>query len=438
MTDFKCRTSEPSRQQQIHRMAKPNITAEILTIGDEILYGQIVDTNSQWMSEKLDEIGVRVIRKTTVGDNEQDILDAFAQSEKRADITLITGGLGPTNDDLTKPLLAKYFDSPLVLHQEALDEIADLFQRKGRELTELNRKQAELPEICSKITNKYGTAPGMWFERDASVFVSMPGVPFEMKHMMEDTILPKIRETFKTPVIYHKVVKTAGIGESWLADLIKEWEADLPEHIKLAYLPSKGQVRLRLTAFGDDLTELQTDVEKKVVELLMLAGQYVYGFDNTSLEQAVGEILAEKNLSIGTAESCTGGRVANMITAVPGSSKYFTGSVVAYHNDIKTKYLKVSQSNLDQHGAVSEQVVSEMAENVKSVLSTDVGVATSGIAGPDGGSDEKPVGTIWIAVSTKAGVKTKKLQLTNKRDLNIELTAIALLNLLRQELIGLN
>ena len=416
-------------------MVMKPVTAEILTIGDEILYGQILDTNAQWMSEKLDEIGVRVVRKTTVGDNEKDILDSFEEAESRADITLITGGLGPTKDDLTKPLLSKYFDSPLVMNNEALREISLLFRKKGREMTSLNRKQAELPDKCEKISNPFGTAPGMWFSRNKKVFVSMPGVPFEMKAIMETTVLPKIGSEFRLPVIFHRIIKTVGIGESWLADLIGDWEDELPEHIKLAYLPSKGQVRLRLTAFGDDLNQLKEEVSQCERDLQHLAGEYVYGFDQDTLSGVIGKLLREKGLQVSTAESCTGGKIASMITSVPGSSDYFSGSIIAYSNNIKTKELSVPEVIIKEHGAVSEEVVTTMARKAREKLGTDCSIASSGIAGPGGGTDQKPVGTIWIAVSTPSETVAKKLQLTNKRELNIELTAVASLNLLRQTLI---
>ena len=318
-----------------------NITAEILTIGDEILYGQIVDTNSQWMSAALDTIGVKTVRKTTVADQEDDILKAFAEAEQRADIVLITGGLGPTQDDLTKPCLAKYFDSDIAINDQALKELTALFERINRELTAVNRAQAELPVKCEMISNPIGTAPGMWFHERGTVFVSMPGVPFEMKKMMKDLIIPKIKDTFETPSIYHRLIKTIGIGESWLSEIIADWENNLPKHIRLAYLPSIGQVKLRLTAKGDDYEALRRDVNQEVEKVWPSIEKYVYGFDEVTIESAIGEMLKEHSMTIATAESCTGGYIAHLLTSVPGSSAYYKGSVIAYANDVKTNQLSV-------------------------------------------------------------------------------------------------
>ncbi|MEM7549118.1 MAG: competence/damage-inducible protein A [Bacteroidota bacterium] len=411
-------------------MKRP-IKAEILTIGDEILYGQILDTNSQWISEQLDDIGVRVIKKTTVGDNEKDILKAFEDAENTADITLITGGLGPTNDDLTKPLLSKHFNSPLEINEAALKEITHLFESRGFKLNELNRLQALLPRDCKMISNKNGTAPGIWMERNNRVFVSMPGVPYEMKSIISETVLPWLQEKFDIPVIYHKVVKTVGIGESWLAEKIESWETGLPEHIKLAYLPSFGQVKLRLTAIGEELDVLKQDVQEEIEKLIPLAEKYIFGYDKDELYEVIGKVLKEEGKTISTAESCTGGFVASQLTSVPGSSAYFKGSVVAYSNEIKENILSVNSNDLKKHGAVSEEVVKQMAENVREKLGTDIGLSTSGIAGPDGGTESKPVGTIWIAYADKERTIAKKLTLTKKREVNIKYTSIAVLNLAR-------
>lgn len=410
------------------------ITAELLTIGDEILYGQIVDTNSQWMSVELSNIGVKVIRKTSVGDQEDEILTAFAEAEKRADIILITGGLGPTNDDLTKPCLVKYFNCPLKMNEEALAEVTEFFKSRGRELTELNRQQAALPECCEKITNKMGTAPGMWFHRNGKVFVSMPGVPHEMKRMMTDIILPKLKATFNAPTIIHRVIRTVGIGESFLADKISTWEKNLPDHIKLAYLPSLGEVKLRLTGMGSDAQKLTEEIETITQQLLPIAGEYVFGFGNEPLEVVIGKILKEKKLTLSVAESCTGGYLSHLITSVPGSSEYFLGSMIPYAYEIKMRQLGVKPETLERYGAVSEPTINEMANVVRARFTTDIGVATSGIAGPGGATPEKPVGTVWIAYSDKHHTVTKKLQLSNDRMINIRLASIAVLNLIRQSL----
>lgn len=406
--------------------------AELLTIGDEILFGQIVDTNAQWMSVELTKAGIKVIRKTSVGDIESEILEAFREAEERADIILITGGLGPTSDDLTKPCLAKYFDCELKIHEEALREVTEFFKSRGRELTEVNRQQAALPVCCEKITNAMGTAPGMWFRRNGKVFVSMPGVPHEMKAMMTNIIIPKLKETFATPVIHHTMIRTIGIGESFLAEKIKSWETSLPAHIRLAYLPSLGQVKLRLTATGNDIAALKEEGAALASQLNPLIGEYIFGYDENDIEIAIGKILKEKKLTLSCAESCTGGYLAHMITSVPGSSSYFLGGVIAYDNLVKTNTLDVRGETILAHGAVSEETVREMAINVRLKLGTDIGVATSGVAGPHGGTEEKPVGTVWIAYADETKVVTRKLQLSKDRIINIKMSSIAVLNLVRQ------
>ncbi|MDX1628309.1 MAG: competence/damage-inducible protein A [Fulvivirga sp.] len=405
--------------------------AEIITIGDEILYGQTLDTNSQWISQELDKVGIKTIRKTTISDTREEILSAFEEGQKRADIVLITGGLGPTNDDLTKPCLAEYFDCDLELHEKALEDVKSFFKDKGLELTDANKKQAELPSCCEYIYNKLGTAPGMWFERDNKVFVSMPGVPHEMKRMMLKTVIPKLQDVFKTDIIYHKIIKTIGIGESWLADKIKNWEDDLPKHIKLAYLPSIGQVKLRLTAIGEDRDELKEDVQKQIDALQNYAAKYIYGYDDDQIEEVVGRMLRKHEKTIALAESCTGGYVSHLITSVAGSSSYYQGTMIPYHNHLKIKALGVKEQTIKAHGAVSEEAVIEMSNQIRKQFDADIGVATSGIAGPEGGTKEKPVGTVWIAYADGQETKTKKLQLWKERDLNIKGTAMGLLNLIR-------
>ncbi|MCR9252651.1 MAG: competence/damage-inducible protein A [bacterium] len=411
-----------------------NIKAEVLTIGDEILYGQITDTNSQWMSARLDEIGVKVVQKTTIGDSEEEILRGLQEAENRADIILITGGLGPTKDDLTKPTLAKYFDSEIELHETALIELEGLFKSIGRELTDINRKQAELPVKCEMISNKLGTAPGMWFHERGKVFVSMPGVPYEMKAMISNYIIPKLMKTFSTDLIHHKLIRTIGIGESWLSEMIEDWESNLPDHIKLAYLPSPGEVKLRLTATGSNKEQLEQDVEDQIAKVLPKIDKYVFGYNKETIQSAIGKMLNEAGLTIATAESCTGGFVAHQITSIPGSSAYFMGSVIAYDNAVKENQLGVSVDTMKNHGAVSEETALEMAKNVRKVLNTDIGISTTGIAGPDGGTETKPVGTIWIAYADENQAVAKQLKLSKTRDLNIKLTAVNVLNLLRQQI----
>lgn len=410
------------------------ILAELLTIGDEILYGQIVDTNSQWMSVELDKIGVKVIRKTTVGDVEEEILTAFAEAEKRADVILITGGLGPTSDDLTKPLLAKYFNCDLKINEEALAEVSEFFKSRGRELTELNRQQAALPTACEKITNPIGTAPGMWFTKGDKVFMSMPGVPHEMKRMMTEQVLPRIAKKYQLPVIYHKVIRTIGLGESFLAEKLSDWEKSLPPHIKLAYLPSLGEVKLRLTCFGDSLHQLEQEANHLIEKLKEIVGQNIYGYGEDPIEVAIGKLLREKKLTLSIAESCTGGYLSHLITSVPGSSEYFMGSMIPYAYEIKMRQLGVKPETLEKYGAVSEPTIIEMANIVRAKFSTDIGVATSGIAGPGGATPDKPVGTVWIAYSDKHQTITKKLQLSKDRLINIRLASMGVLNLIRQSM----
>ena len=407
------------------------VNAEIIAIGDELLYGQIMDTNSHWISQELDAVGVRVVRKTTVGDNRTDILTAFEEASKRADLILITGGLGPTQDDLTKPLLAEYFGCEIVEVPEAVAAVSAYFTRRGREMTLLNTLQGHLPTCCTYVPNEVGTAPGMWFEQKGCYWMSMPGVPHEMKKLVKDFVLPKLSQVFELPVIYHKLIKTAGIGESWLADLIKDWENALPAHIRLAYLPSLGHVKLRLTAFGTNKEQLQQEVAAQIEVLLPQIEKYVYGYDEETLETALGKLLKNAGKTIALAESCSGGYVSHLITTVPGSSAYFQGAVVPYHNAFKERILGVKSETLSSHGAVSEATVAEMAEGVRALFNADYGLASSGIAGPDGGTADKPVGTVWIGCAGPEGVETRKLQLTQDRMLNIQLTGVAVLNLFR-------
>ena len=416
---------------------KKTVTAEILAIGDELLYGQIQDTNSLWISQELDKVGVRVVRRTTVGDNKLDILHAFKAAEHRADVVLITGGLGPTADDLTKPLLAEYFGCGIALVPEALESVRAFFERRGRELTETNRLQAHLPTTCTYVPNEVGTAPGMWFEEHGTAWMSMPGVPHEMKKLMTDFVLPKLKAMYDLPVIYHRVVKTVGIGESWLSDLIKDWEQSLPNHIRLAYLPSLGEVKLRLTAFGDSPDMLKSAVDEQLDKVNPLIAKYIYGYDKISLQEAVGLLLLDRGETISFAESCTGGYIAHLITSIAGSSAYFQGALVPYHNEIKSQLLGVSANTLNSFGAVSEETVIEMANSVREKFNSDYGLASSGIAGPTGGTTEKPVGTVWIACSHSQGVVTKLLHLTTDRTINIHLTAISALNMLRLSILEL-
>lgn len=411
------------------------ISAEVLTIGDEILFGQITDTNTQWISAELTKIGVRTVRKTSVGDSREAILEAFNEAAKRVKIVIVTGGLGPTKDDITKKTFCEFFDTTLEINESALALITSFFVERGRSMTDLNRQQASVPKNCTYVENRWGTAPGMWFDVNGVVWVSLPGVPFEMKNLMTKRILPMLQAHFKTPVIHHRMIRTVGIGESFLAERIEKWEDALPENIKLAYLPHFGQVRLRLTATGDSLENLKSQTEAEVEKVLPLIGDAVFGFDADELETVVGGLLVARKQTLATAESCTGGYVAHRITSVVGCSDYYKGSVVAYSYELKTSELGVLQATLDQFGAVSEQTVREMAEGARTRLKTDWAVATSGIAGPGGGTADKPVGTIWIACAGPTGTVARKLLLTKYREMNIQLTATYVLDLLRKQIV---
>lgn len=404
--------------------------AILISIGDEILFGQTLDTNSHWISGELDSLGIRVMKKITIGDTREEILHYLEESENLADIVLVTGGLGPTNDDLTKPCLVEYFDTHLVRNEEMLDNIKRLFEKVGREMSDLNEQQADLPANCTPIPNLLGTAPGMWFERNEKVIVSMPGVPYEMKRMMTETILPKIKKMFTGDDIYHRMIRTIGIPESVLAQKIKDWEDNLPNHIKLAYLPTMGSVKLRLTTSGEN-EATKKEVQDQIDQVLPQIEKYVYGFDDEEIEEAIGRMLQEKGLKLAVAESCTGGFLSHKITSVPGSSAWFHGGFVPYSNELKNDQLKVDSKIIQEHGAVSEPVVLALAENVKKVFNADVAVSISGIAGPSGGTKEKPIGTVWIGYSDKDKTVAKKFQFTKDRGINIQYSAIAALNMIR-------
>jgi nicotinamide-nucleotide amidase len=404
--------------------------AEIITIGDEILIGQIVDTNSAWMAQKLNLAGIKVKQITSISDDRNDILNTLHQASQRADIILITGGLGPTKDDITKKTLAEYFQTGLRTDFDALENVKQIFARYKVEVSEINKKQAEVLENCTILLNKNGTAPGMWVEEKQKIYVSMPGVPFEMMYMMEDLVIPKIKEKFKLPNIYHHTILTAGIGESILAEKISYIEDSLPEHIKLAYLPRLGMVRLRLSGSGPDANSLNTEIlafSKKIIDQIR---EYVIIESDTALEKAILDFMQSKKLTLTTAESCTGGYISHLITQHPGSSKVFLGGAVSYSNQLKVSMLGVSEQTLLDFGAVSEEIVREMATGAQHKYNSDYSISVSGIAGPDGGSIEKPVGTVWIAVSGKSKILTKKYTFGNKRAQNIERASISALTLL--------
>ncbi|MDR1984891.1 MAG: competence/damage-inducible protein A [Prevotellaceae bacterium] len=412
--------------------------AEIVTIGDEILIGQIVDTNSVYIAEQLNLIGINVYQKTSVSDNRKHIIETLDRAFATSDIIIVTGGLGPTSDDITKQVLAEYFGTnSMKIHEPSLNIIKNLMQRLNIPLSEINRRQAELPDCCIPILNRNGTAPAMWFERNGKILVAMPGVPFEMKAIMTD-VIPMISEYFKLENIYHKTLLTYGIPESVLAEQIKEWENNLPKHLHLAYLPNpESGVRLRISAYsGDSRKSLEKEIDAQFAALRTILKTAVYGENNENLASAAGKLLQQKGAMLATAESCTGGHIANMITANAGSSKYFVGSVVAYSNDVKIKTLGVNASDIEDYGAVSEQVVCQMAQGVRIALNADYAVATSGIAGPEGGTNEKPVGTVWIAVATPQKIIAQKYILSKLRDINISRASAIALNMLRLELLN--
>lgn len=388
---------------------------EIITIGDEILIGQIIDTNSPWMAQELNKIGLKVRYITTVADKEQEILDALSLAAGRVGIILITGGLGPTKDDITKHALCKYFDTALRFDEPSFLNVQKLFHARGREVTEINRKQAEVPDVCQPLLNEYGTAPGMLFKMEERIYVSMPGVPHEMKGIMRNHVLPELRSSFTLPPVLHETILTQGIGESFLSELIAPWEDNLPAHIRLAYLPSAGILRLRLTASGFSEEILRKELTEQVSALKKLADKYIFGRETDTLEKLLGDELRNKKLSLATAESCTGGYIAHRITSVPGSSDYYIGSIIAYDNQIKISSLNVDQNLLDQHGAVSEQVVIAMALGVKKRFNSDFAIATSGIAGPSGATPDKPLGTVWVAIAGPDKIFSKKYLLGTDR-----------------------
>ncbi len=410
--------------------------AELITIGNEILYGQTLDTNSHWISGELDAIGIKVIRKTTIPDLEEHILKTFGEAEGRADIVLITGGPGSTNDDLTKLCLAKYLGVKLDLNKEALEEITERHARADPELNEPNKRQALQPVISKKITNDLGTAPGIWLEKNDTIFISMPGVPFEMKGMMEDTVLPELQKRYVKEKIYHGMPKTVGIPGSKLAEKLVSWE-QAQSHIRLASLPSLAQVELRLTGVGDDL-KLKTEVNEQSEAYFKMVGKYVCENEEISLEKRIGQLMQERNKTLAIAESCTGGYLSHLITSVPGSSAYFNGSFVPYSNELKEKALHVRKQTLIDHGAVSKEVVKELAENVRNAFNSSIGLSISGTAGPGGGTDEKPVGTVWIGYSDDRKTEAKKFIFTKNRMLNIQLAANVALNMIRLNLVEMS
>ncbi len=416
-------------------MGRNMINATIITIGDELLIGQVMDTNSAWIARELNKTGIWVTRRVAVGDDKDQIMKALKEESASSDIILITGGLGPTADDITKPVLCEYFGGKMILNEDVLSHVKFLFEkiyRRPGPLLEVNRRQAEVPDVCKVVHNSRGTAPGMWFEKDGKIFVAMPGVPHEMQGLMTDQVIPKLKERFNLPAIVHQVVLTFGAGESMLADRIKDWESALPSDIKLAYLPSYGMVRLRLTGIGEDRNKLEEDIETQLTLLKPLIKEWLVIDEDLTMPQVVAKLLKERKQTVGTAESCTGGYIAHLLTKDPGASSNFKGSIVSYDNQVKFDVLNVDEKIVNELGAVSEPVVRQMVEGALKVLKTDFAVATSGIMGPDGGSEHKPVGMVWIAAGSKDKIVTREFNFRFDRTRNIELTAMNALNLLRK------
>ena len=409
------------------------MNVEIISIGDELLIGQTINTNSSWMGEQLSLIGASVYQITAITDNESHILETLERASEKVNVVLITGGLGPTKDDITKHTLCKFFGAELLFNKEVFSKLEVFFSFRGLEMLDVNKDQAMLPTNALVLENTRGTASGMWFEKDDVIYVSMPGVPYEMKGIMKDHVLPRLRKDFIKDTVVHRTVKTIGIGESFLAEKIGLWENSLEKvNIKLAYLPSPGVVKLRLSGYGEDERKTLDSISNKINELTAIVGDYIYGYEKEELNQLVGDLLLGNAKTLSTAESCTGGYIAHLITSVPGSSAYFKGSIVAYNNEIKSTQLAVEQTDIIRSGAVSQEVVEQMAIGAIAQLQTDYSIATSGILGPDGGSDEKPVGTIWIAVASSSGVISKKIQLGKSRRRNTQITALTSLNMLRK------
>jgi nicotinamide-nucleotide amidase len=404
--------------------------AEIITIGDEILIGQIVDSNSAWMGQQLNKAGIRVKQITSVSDDRQHILAALADATTRADIILITGGLGPTKDDITKNTLAEYFNVGMVESEAVLANVQRIFAKYNRPLLHVNKLQAQVPANCQVIDNKNGTAPGMWFNEDGKIYVSMPGVPFEMMYMMEEQVIPKLKATFKLPFIIHKTILTAGEGESFLAERIADIEDNLPAHIKLAYLPKLGQVRLRLSGSGSDEAILSVQIEEQATKIVSRVGSFVVATEDVPLEKAIMDNMGHKGLTLSVAESCTGGYISHLFTQHAGSSKVFLGGGVTYSNQLKETVLGVKGETLARYGAVSEETVTEMAEGALRNFKSDFAIAITGIAGPDGGTEDKPVGTVWIAVANAVKTVKKKFTFGTKRQQNIERSATSALFML--------
>ncbi|MEQ9188499.1 MAG: competence/damage-inducible protein A [Cryomorphaceae bacterium] len=410
--------------------------ARIITIGDEILIGQIVDTNSAWLAKELHQLGIGIERIESIADTRESIHKALNEVGRDIALVILTGGLGPTKDDITKASLGEWFESGWRTDDMVLERVSEHFAMRGIPMPEVNRGQAEVPDNCEVLFNAFGSAPGMWFEKNGTVFISMPGVPFEMKSIFTDQAIPLIQARLQKAPMVHKTIMTQGIGESSLMEIISDWEQHLrASGLKLAYLPSVGSVRLRVSGTGTNQAALERQIEEEVKKVLPLIVEFAYGFDDEALEVTVGRLLKDHGMHLATAESCTGGYVSHLITSVPGSSAYYNGSAITYSNEAKTEVLDVSPELLIEHGAVSEAVAKRMAERARTLYHSDFAISTTGIAGPDGGSEEKPVGTVWIGVAGPSGVFAEKFQMGNHRERNIRKAALQGLQLVRKEIL---
>ena len=407
--------------------------AEIIAIGDEILIGQTIDTNSSFIATQLNLLGIKVEQKRVIADSDEAIRLAMDSLHPKTTMVFITGGLGPTKDDITKKTLLDYFGGEMVFNEAVYDNVKALFRSFNREPKEVHRLQAYVPSSCKVIINEVGTAPGMHFEREGRHYFSSPGVPYETEHLIKDKIVPWIIEHFEAGGMYHKTVLTQGKGESDLAEMLNEWESALAQNLKIAYLPSPGLVRLRLTGFADSNEQAKAEVEEQMRGLESILGPLIFGENAQSLEEVVGISLRKKGLSLALAESCTGGYIGHLITSIEGSSDYFMGGVMSYSNEAKENFLGVTKKSLENFGAVSEEVAVEMAEGIRRKMKTDFGFSTTGIAGPGGGTDSKPVGTVWIAIASPNKTSTRMYQFGKDRGRNIRKTALMALDLLRKE-----
>ena len=406
------------------------MTVSIVTIGDEILIGQITDTNAVWIAKTMTTLGMHVHEMVSISDTPKHITRTLDRLIGSSDLVMMTGGLGPTKDDLTKQTLNDYFGGTLVVDEQVLATITEFFNKRGRTMIDSNRRQAEVPDACKALPNDHGTAPGMWFEKDRTIVVSMPGVPYEMKPMVTNKVIPALKSKLEIPTLVHRTIMTHAVPESYLAEMISDWENNLPECIKLAYLPRPGIVRLRLTVTGKCAEKANELLDEQTALLKDRIGDHIFGYDDLPIEQVLGALLKKKGCTVSAAESCTGGNIARLITRIPGSSAYFNGTLVAYSNAVKTANLGVGEELIETHGAVSREVVESMAKGALATLGSDVAMATSGIAGPDGGTEEKPVGLVWIAVASADRVYSKAYRFGGHRELVIEQSSIMAIGLL--------